>query len=181
MKLDKSEQFIASYYNQEELEKLFEIAKGSIIELHILIASYYGLRREEVCGLKWSAIDFINHNITIRHTVTHCNVDGRYALVKKNRTKNRSSYRTMPLVPAIEKLLLERKHQQEHDKSFFGNSYKNNDGYILVDSEGNLILPDRVSKTFRKLMLNNSNHFTKKIRFHDLRHSAASLLLANRN
>lgn len=60
MKMDKSEQFISSYYNQQELEQLFEVAKGSIIELHILLASYYGLRREEVCGLKWSAIDFEN-------------------------------------------------------------------------------------------------------------------------
>ena len=49
IRLDKSEQYIGSYYNQQELEKLFEIAKGSIIELHILLASYYGLRREEVC------------------------------------------------------------------------------------------------------------------------------------
>ena len=48
IKLDKSEQYIASYYNKEELEKLFEVAKGSIIELHILLAAYYGLRREEI-------------------------------------------------------------------------------------------------------------------------------------
>ena len=52
MKMDKSEQFISSYYNQQELEKLFEVAKGSIIELHILLASYYALRREEVCRSK---------------------------------------------------------------------------------------------------------------------------------
>lgn len=176
MKMDKSEQFISSFYNQKELEELFEVAKGSIIELHILLASYYGLRRQEVCGLKWYAIDFENHNITIRHTVTHCNVDGRYALVKKNRTKNTSSYRTLPLIPELEKLLLKRKYQQEKDKAKFGNTYQNKDGYILVDEEGALILPDRVTKTFRNLLKDNN---LKKIRFHDLRHSCASLLLAN--
>lgn len=176
MKMDKSEQFISSYYNQQELEQLFEVAKGSIIELHILLASYYGLRREEVCGLKWSAIDFEKHTITISHTVTHCNVDGKYALVKKNRTKNTSSYRTLPLIPELEKLLLKRKYQQEQDKAKFGNTYKNKDGYILVDEEGKLILPDRVTKTFRNLLKDNG---LKKIRFHDLRHSCASLLLAN--
>lgn len=176
MKMDKSEQFISSYYNQQELEQLFEVAKGSIIELHILLASYYGLRREEVCGLKWSAIDLEKHTITISHTVTHCNVDGKYALVKKNRTKNTSSYRTLPLIPELEKLLLKRKYQQEQDKAKFGNTYKNKDGYILVDEEGKLILPDRVTKTFRNLLKDNG---LKKIRFHDLRHSCASLLLAN--
>jgi len=52
MKLDKAEQYIASHYNKSELEDLFEKAKNSPIELHILIASYYGLRRSEVCRFK---------------------------------------------------------------------------------------------------------------------------------
>ena len=174
--LEKSEQFIASFYNQQELETLFETAKDSIIEAHILLASYYGLRREEVCALKFSAIDFANHSLTISHTVTHCNLNGKYILVKKNRTKNSSSYRTLPLIPRIEKLLLKLKQRDEENKKKFGNSYKNKEGYILVDEEGKLILPDRVSKTFRQLIKNNN---LKKIRFHDLRHSCASLLLAN--
>ena len=176
IKLDKSEQYIASYYNKDDLEKLFEVAKGSIIELHILLASYYGLRREEVCGLKFNAINFIDHTITISHTVTQCKVDGKYLTIKKNRTKNKSSYRTLPLVPVIEDLLLKEKAKQEENKKYFGNSYKNKEGYILVDDEGNLIKPDRVTKTFKKLIERNN---LKKIRFHDLRHSCASLLLAN--
>lgn len=49
IKLDKAQQYISCYYKQAELEDLFEVAKGSFIELHILLASYYGLRREEVC------------------------------------------------------------------------------------------------------------------------------------
>ena len=178
MKLDKSEQFIASYYNQEELEKLFEIAKGSIIELHILISSHYGLRREEVCGLKLSAIDTINHTITISHTVTQCNLDGKYKVVKKNITKNKSSHRTLPLIPKIENLILAEIKKQEENKKLFGNAYKNKEGYLLVDMEGKLILPDRVTKTFGKLMEKNKDKLSK-IRFHDLRHSCASLLLAN--
>lgn len=80
------------------------------------------------------------------------------------------------MIPEIEKLLLEKKHQQEEDKKLFGNSYKNKEDYILVDAEGKLILPDRVTKTFRNLLKDNG---LKKIRFHDLRHSCASLLLAN--
>ena len=176
IKLDKSEQYIASYYNKEELEKLFEVAKGSIIELHILLAAYYGLRREEVCGLKYSSINFIDHTITISHTVTQCRVNGKYTTIKKDRTKNKSSYRTLPLVPLIEDLLLKEKARQEKNKKFFGNSYKNEDGYILVDDEGAIVKPDRVTKTFKKLIEHNN---LKKIRFHDLRHSCASLLLAN--
>lgn len=178
IKLEKSEQYIANHYNKDELDKLFQVAKGSVIELHILLASYYGLRREEVCGLKWSAIDFINHTISISHTVTHCLVDGEYKLVKKNRTKNISSYRTLPLISEIESLLLTKKKEQEENKKLFGNSYLNKDNYIMVDIEGKLILPDRVTKVFKKLVTNKDNDL-KRIRFHDLRHSCASLLLAN--
>ena len=176
IKLDKSEQYIASYYNKEELEKLFEVAKGSTIELHILLAAYYGLRREEVCGLKYSSISFVNRTVTISHTVTQCRVNGKYETVKKDRTKNKSSYRTLPLIPAIEDLILKEKAKQEKNKKYFGNTYKNKEGYILVDDEGKLIKPDTVTKTFRKLVEHND---LKKIRFHDLRHSCASLLLAN--
>lgn len=176
IQFDKSEQYIASYYNQKELEKLFEVSKGSAIGLHILIASYYGFRRSETCALKWSAIDFLNHTITVSHTVTQCNVDGKYKLVRKNRTKNKSSYRTLPLIPRIEQELLKLKNIQEKQKKLFGNSYKNKDGYILVDAEGNLILPDRVTRTLGEIIKKNN---LRKIRFHDLRHSCASLLLAN--
>lgn len=158
------------------LEKLFEVSKGSAIELHILIASYYGFRRSETCALKWSAIDFVNHTITVSHTVTQCNVDGKYQLVQKDRTKNKSSYRTLPLIPKIEQELLALKIKQENQKKIFGNCYKNKDGYILVDDEGKIILPDRVTRTLDKLLKKNN---LKKIRFHDLRHSCASLLLAN--
>lgn len=61
----------------------------------------------------------------------------------------------------------------------FGNSYKNRENYILVDIEGALIKPDKVTRTFKKLIDNNKDKLKKVIRFHDLRHSCASLLLAN--
>lgn len=73
-------------------------------------------------------------------------------------------------------MLLEEKQRQEKNQKIFGNCYKNKDGYILVDDEGSLIVPDTVTKKFRRLLEDNS---LKKIRFHDLRHSCASLLLAN--
>lgn len=70
MKLGKSEQYIGDYYNQQELEKLFEVAKGSIIELHILLASYYGLRRSEVCRNKKLCYRFFK---SYYHNLPYCN------------------------------------------------------------------------------------------------------------
>ncbi len=175
IKPGKCEQYIAEHYNAEELNKLFEISKNELIEPIILVTAYYGLRKEETLGLKWDAIDFENKTITIKHVVTNGVVNGKRVVIKKNRTKGMSSYRTLPLMEDIEKLLLKEKAKQEENQKVFGNTYKNTDNYIFVDEEGELIKPDRVNRRFKKLLEDNNLRY---IRFHDLRHSCATLLLA---
>lgn len=170
----KVEQHIAQYYNAEELKQLFDIAKGDIIEPMILVSAYYGLRKEEVLGLKADAIDFENKNITIKHTVTNASDKGKRVIVKKDRTKSKSSYRTLPLIPEIETLLKDILKQQKENKKFFGNCYKNKANYLFTDEEGNIIKPDRISRRFKKLLKNNN---LRNLKFRELRHSCATLLL----
>ena len=167
-----------NFYNEDELEKLYKVAHDahSPIELHILIASHYGLRREEVCGLKWHAINFDTHTITIRHTVVQTKVNGQCKIVKKDRTKNKKSNRTLPLIPFIEKQLKKELKKQEENKKIFGNAYKNKEDYVLVDSEGKLIKPNFVTKKFKELIDKNN---LRPIKFKNLRHSCATLLIAN--
>lgn len=128
-------------------------------------------------GLKWSAFDF-NHNcFSIRHTVTTCNVKGERVTIKKDKAKNKSSLRTYPLIPFLKERLLEAKKQQEENRKLCGRAYnKEYLGYVCVDVIGNLIKPNYVSSTFGKLLAKNN---LRHIRFHDLRHTCASLLLAN--
>ena len=64
----KKQKFVGSIYDEHELEKLFQIVRGDPIELGVILAAFYGLRRSEVVGLKWDAIDFKKKTITIRHT-----------------------------------------------------------------------------------------------------------------
>ena len=67
------------------------------------------------------------------------------------------------------------KEQQKENKRICGNCYNQKfKGYLFVDEMGNLILPNTVSESFGKLL---KAHGLRKIRFHDLRHSCASLLL----
>ena len=70
---------------------------------------FYGLRRSEVLGQKWCAIDFQNNTITIRRTVTSCNLDGKHVQIAQDTTKTKSSLRTLPLVPAFKEKLLAQK------------------------------------------------------------------------
>ena len=176
IKHKKIEQYIAPHYNQQELEQLFEISKDNQLELHILIASHYGLRRSELVGLKWENINFNDNTITISHIVTEASINGKFQVVKKDKTKNKTSYRTLPLIPSIRKLLLAEQEKQKQNKKIYGNSYENKDNYILVREDGSLIRPGCITENFRKLI---NEKGLKKITFKDLRHSCASLLLAN--
>ena len=166
---------MASYYSAEEMEKLFEAAQGHKLELIIQLAAFYGLRRAEVMGLRWEAIDFEAKTLTIRHIVTSTRIDGKKILVEADRAKTKSSLRTLPLVDPIAERLKAVKEQQEYNQKICGNCYNQKYlGYVFVDAMGNLIQPDSVTTGFPQLLKENG---LRRIRFHDLRHSCASLLL----
>ena len=171
----KPQAFMASYYSAEEMEKLFEAAQGHKLELIIQLAAFYGLRRAEVMGLRWEAIDFEAKTLTIRHIVTSTRIDGKKILVEADRAKTKSSLRTLPLVDPIAERLKAVKEQQEYNQKICGNCYNQEYlGYVFVDAMGNLIQPDSVTTGFPQLLKENG---LRRIRFHDLRHSCASLLL----
>ena len=173
----KKNAFKGSYYSAEEIHALTEIAEGTKLEIPVLLASFYGLRRSEVLGLKWDAIDFEENTLEIKHIVTQASIDGKKVLVQADRAKTKSSLRTLPLVPPIRDRLLMLKGQQETYRRLCGKSYNREYlGYLCVDEIGNIIRPNYVSEQFPKLLEKNG---LRPIRFHDLRHSCASLLLAN--
>ena len=173
----KKDRYVGSFYDVDEVNALFEAAKGSKLELPILFGAFYGLRRSEAIGLKWDAIDFDQNTITIRHTVTSCDLDGKRILVASDTTKTKSSMRTLPLVPFMRERLLALKEEQQENRRLCGRSYiKDYLEYVCVNEIGDLIKPHYVTESFPKLLKANG---LRHIRYHDLRHSCASLLLAN--
>lgn len=173
----KQDKFYGNFYDRDELNKLFEAVTGTKLELPVLLGAFYGLRRSEIVGLKWSAIDFEQNTITISHTVTSCNLDGKCVIVAKDTTKTKSSRRTLPLVPYFHEKLLAVKAQQGRNQKLCGRSYNREFlEYICVDDIGDRFKPNYITSQFPKLLERNG---FRKIRFHDLRHSCASLLLAS--
>ena len=171
----KKAQFIGDFYTLDELHLLFEKAKNDSLELVILITSFYGLRRSEVLGLKWSSIDFEKNIITIKHKVVQRNANKNRSMLLRDKTKNKSSYRSLPLLPIIKEVLKKHKEIIKENKKICGSSYITDyEDYICVDSMGKLFRPEYVTDHFRLLLKNNN---LRHIRFHDLRHSCASLLL----
>ena len=173
----KKDRYVGSFYDADEVNALFEAAKGTKLELPILFGAFYGLRRSEAIGLKWDAIDFDQNTITIRHTVTSCDLDGKRVLVASDTTKTKSSMRTLPLVPFMRERLLALKEEQQENRRLCGRSYiKDYLEYVCVNEIGDLIKPHYVTTAFPDLLKANG---MRHIRYHDLRHSCASLLLAN--
>lgn len=175
--LPKKEKFIGSFYDKDEINKLFEVSKGTKLELPIQFATFYGLRRSEVLGLKWDAFDFERDTFIVQHTRVVTSLDGKRIEIAQDRTKNQSSRRTFPLVPSFKKRLMELKAEQEANRKLCGKSYrKDYMDYLCVDIMGNPVQSNYLSSQFPILLKRNG---LRRIRFHDLRHSCASLLLAN--
>ena len=173
----KKNVFHGNFYTEEEMMTLFDALSGDPLELCVKIAAYYGLRRSEVLGLRWDAIDLERKTISINHKVIEAEVDGKFIPVGEDVLKTKSSFRTLPLIPAVEKLLLEEKEKQEMFRRLFKKSYcRDYLDYICVDQTGHLLRPNYVTEHFAWLI---QKYDLKKIRFHDLRHTCASLLLSN--
>ena len=177
----KDEIYISQTYSMKELNHLLEIVKGKTIEIPDLLAAYYGLRRSEVIGLRWSAINFEEDTITINHTVVKtsgrvsANIDSK--IVAKNRTKTPLSNRTLPWYPEIKNILLEKKERIELNKQIFKNCYNYTyENYVCVWDNGDIIDPDYITHKFKKIIRKNK---LREIRYHDLRHTIATELNAN--
>lgn len=180
-KLDRPRKnsYTASFYSVEEMQTLFDAVSGDPIELCVKLAAYYGLRRSEVLGLRWEAINFKEKLISIQHKVIEYeNDDGKTVLLGENTLKTKSSHRTLPLLPEVEKLLLAEAEKQKMYRRLFKKSYGTDYlDYICVDQLGKLLYPNYLTEHFTWVI---EKYGLRKLRFHDLRHTCASLLLANK-
>lgn len=173
----KKNVFHGNFYSEDEMLTLFDAVSGDPLELCVKIAAYYGLRRSEVLGLRWNAIDLEHKTISISHKVIEKQVGGKFIPVGEDVLKTKSSFRTLPLIPAVEKLLLEEKEKQEMYRKLFKKAYcRDYLDYICVDQTGKLLRPNYVTEHFSWLV---EKYDLRKVRFHDLRHTCASLLLSN--
>ena len=173
----KKEVYIPEFYTDNELLDLIEVIRTQDLALPLTLGIIYGLRREEILGLTWNAIDFNNKSITIRKTVGRGKYDGVTQFLIKDIPKNKSSYRTLPMFEFIADLLKKYKEKYKQNEKIFGNTYitEYKDFICLMDN-GELIKPDYVDRTFSKILKTNG---FRHIRLHDLRHSCATLLLRN--
>ena len=168
VELPRHERFEAAFYSADQIQHLFDVMEGDPLLPLVKITALYGLRRSEVLGLKWDSVDFKNDILLIRHTV--CKMMTR---IEKDKTKTQSSRRSFPLTPDARSIFLAAKTAEEENRRLLGRDYQEND-YIFKWPDGTPFEPDYVTHHFLKVLRINN---LPPIRFHELRHSCASLLL----
>lgn len=167
----KKEQYIADCYSAEEARQFLSVVQGEKLELVILLTICYGLRRSEVLGLRWGAVHFAEGTLTVNHTVGEELVDGHTQVVGRDKTKRSSSLRTYPLLDHIADRL------QSEIQRRYGRGAPPASDYICVDAKGRVLKPSYITNNFPKLL---ERHHLRPIRFHDLRHTCANLLITER-
>lgn len=158
-----------SFYSASQLNDLFNAIKNEPLYPLIYFTAIYGLRRSEVLGLKWDSVNFENNTITIKHTVVRFN-----DVFEKDSTKTSSSYRSYPLTEEVKNILTMLKEAEKKNITLFGKEYIKN-GYIFKWDNGKPYAPDYITSKFSKIL---KKYGFPHIRFHDLRHSCASLLVS---
>ena len=164
----KKNSFQPVFLSAEEMQKMFEALRGTKLELPVLVAAFYGLRRGEVVGLKWDAVDFEQGTISVKRTVTSTIIDGKYQEFEQQSAKTKSSLRTLPLIGSFREYFMQVKEAQELNKQVCGNCYNYEyDGFVFVDELGERMRVEYLTNAFPKFL---ESHGLRRMRFHDLRH-----------
>ena len=170
-------EFIGDYFKAKEALSMLQKADGDPLYITVLLTTYYGFRRSEVLGLRWTSVDFDNNTISVERKVVKSSKDGVTKIQDLKKLKSKSSRRSLPLIPIVaEALKQEFARQQERKRAFGPGYYTDPDEHICVDFLGHPFMPDYVTNHY-KVLLNKIG--MRIIRFHDLRHTCATLLVMN--
>lgn len=171
----KKNKFHGENYTQEELLTLLHLARGDVIYPAILLAGAMGLRRSEALGVRWSRIDWEKRTVLLDTKIVEYRENGKKKVEPVEEMKNKSSRRTLPLPdPVVEMLQVQKDHREVYRKMFQGSYNAQYLDYVCVNQLGELLRPSYVTDHFRELL---EKYGLRHIRFHDLRHTFASLLI----
>lgn len=187
MKKPKNEKKGMHVYDQSQLDKLYEAIKNYTLYYPTVLAATTGLRLGEICGLTWENVDLESGVIQVKQQLQEVNKTLTLVPLKTKR-----SQRKIILLDLTIDMLKELKAKQEHNKNYLGDNYNNND-FVICQSNGDPYKPQYLTRNFRRVLREqahtvNINGEIKRlcicemldiplIRFHDLRHTHATILL----
>ncbi|WP_342505675.1 site-specific integrase [Sporosarcina sp. FSL K6-2383] len=160
-------------YEEDEIAELMQLLQTELPHWRVMftLALAAGLRRGELLGLEWNNVDFENNQIEIRTTIV---LTKSGPLIKKTKTK--SSRRTVTLPESMMAELRLFYDQQEIEKTDAGDSWIEEEyNWVFRQRDGTHMYPSSPTNRWSKFL---KKHEFKYIRLHDLRHTSASILIA---
>jgi integrase len=160
-------------FSPEQAMKFIEATKGHRLGALFSVATAIGLRKGEALGLKWSAIDFERGTLAVRIALQRVKMPGEKKgslLLKEPKKKSR---RTINLPRCSVSALLEHRAIQDQERRLAGSRWKEAD-YVFTTGIGTPMEPRNLERAYRQILALAGLHH---IRIHDLRHTAATLLL----
>ena len=162
----KSRLYEADFYDSQNLKRLYMLVGGHWLELVVKLAGSLGLRREEICGLKWESVDFDRRLIHIKEARTAYG-----ATIVQKETKNRSSIRMLYMPEEIYRLMWREKMRQQAEAPLREGDY-NPDNHVVLDRNGAPYSPNALSLAFTRYIKRNN---LPRVTLHGLRHSFATV------
>jgi integrase len=170
-------------YTPAEARQLLEAVQGHRLEALFTTALALGLRMGEVLGLQWSDVNFERGLLTVRHSLQRIKRVRRGDVVKEGEAKTErllgqpkgKKVHSLRLPAVVLDALRQHQMRQEEERNLAGTSWKGDGKYVFTSSIGTPLEQRRLDRIFKDLC---DGADLRRVRFHDLRHSAASLLIA---
>ncbi|MED3690351.1 site-specific integrase [Peribacillus butanolivorans] len=156
-------------WDEEEVNRFLKVAKEDPVYIVFYLALTTGMRQGEILGLRWKDINLEKGLLNIKQTLSH---DGKTFL---SGAKTKSSLRTINLSLSSIKVLITRKLTVSKEKLSIGPIYQDFD-LVACTQHGTPLNPVNIRRTFKRMIKMAD---VPEIRFHDLRHTHATLLLSN--
>lgn len=172
IELPKVEQTEIKPLDDEEIAKFIEAIEGHRYKDLFMVDLFTGMREGEVCGLSWPQVNFKEGTITVSQQLQIEPKDREFIITS---TKNGKSRIIRP-AETVMKILQERERAQFRDRQSAGDNWKNDRNLVFTHKDGSCIHPHSVYDAFKVI----AKHIgCPDARFHDLRHSFATIALAN--
>lgn len=153
------------FWTPEQLAMFLDLIRNERLYAAFHLAAMTGMRRAEICGLRWGDIDWESKSISVRHTLLSVSYKLEQSTPKSHRA------RVVNLDEATVDVLSDHQDQQKANKELWGTNYSDK-GYVFARENGEPTHPDILTQKFDRLVAKSG---LPRIRLHDLRHTHATI------